>query len=374
MSSTTPGTRAPRRLRALTGVLMTASTVVAMGGAAGAVAGSAPAFASVSAHATSATTANPKIICVKRTAVKPPPRGVLKAVPLRGVGAQGRASAASVRLRPVCPPGKVPLLRPFIRHLPKGNPSRPGAIRGTGGPSGSMRPAGPPCAGVVYQSSPTWCYYYAGASYLWQDQGGGHTVRIENPVVVGGGHSLEELSVQGGKGDGNIVELGWIVNGGTNYPQLFVFHWLGWNPTCYNCDFVQYSGTYFPGMDLKPLVGKQVYNGWVYYQGNWWAWFNDQWLGYFPGSIWGGTYAASNLTQWFGEVATQNGLPPKTQMGDGLFAGNPGAAPMSTLCNVDAAAWVCYYYDKQTLYQTDPTYYTIAHTGFGSVRLGGPGT
>jgi hypothetical protein len=369
--STTGSTRpAPLGLRALAGALITAGTVIGLAGTAVATTGSPSAYASAKA-ATSSVTAATKIICVKRTAVKPPPLGVLKAKPVAGVGASSAASPASVKVKAVCPAGKVPSLRLFIQHKPKGNPERPGR-RGSAG-SGSMRPAAA-CDGIVYQSSPSTCYYYAGASFVWQDQGGGHTLKIENPKVVGAGHSLEELSVQGGSGDGNIVELGSIVFGGTNYPQLFVFHWLSWNPTCYNCDFVQYSATYFPGMNLTPFVGKQVYNGYVYYKGNWWAWFNDQWVGYFPGSLWGGTYSASNLTQWFGEVATSNGIPPQTQMGDGLFAADPAAAPMSTLCNVDAAAWVCFYYDKQTLYQTDPKFYTIAHTGFGAIRLGGPGT
>jgi Neprosin len=370
-STTAPARPAPRRVRALAGALITAGTVITLAGTA-AAAGSAPAYASAKTPASTATPAT-KIVCVKRTAVKPPPKGVLKARPVVGAGSSPEASPASVRVKAVCPSGKVPSLRPFVRHLPKGNPDRPGRIRAGSAGQSSMRPAAA-CDGVVYQSSPSWCYYYAGASYLWQDQGGGHTLQIENPKVVGAGHSLEELSVQGGTGDGNIVELGSVVYGGTNFPQMFVFHWNNWNPSCYNCDFVQYSGTYFPGMNLSPFVGKQVYNGYVYYQGNWWAWFNDQWVGYFPGSLWSGKYAASNLTQWFGEVATQNGVPPQTQMGNGLFASNPGAAHMSTLCNVDAAAWVCFYYDKQTLYQTDPAYYTVLHTGFGSIRLGGPGT
>jgi len=193
--------------------------------------------------------------------------------------------------------------------------------------------------------------------------------------VTGGGHSLEEMSVQAGKSDGNIVEIGSLVTYPDPRPRLFVFHWIGWSPTCYDgCGWQQYSGTYYPGMDLSSLVGHQVYNGYVYYKGNWWAWFNDQWLGYFPGSLWNGQFQTSQQVQWFGEVATNNGVPPLTQMGDGLFAANPSAAPMSTLCDVNVAAWLCFYYDQQSEYQTDPKFYSIAHTGFGAIRLGGPGT
>jgi hypothetical protein len=31
------------------------------------------------------------------------------------------------------------------------------------------------------------------------------------------------------------------------------------------------------------MVGESFYNGHVYYQGYWYAWFNDQWLGRFSG-------------------------------------------------------------------------------------------
>jgi len=47
---------------------------------------------------------------------------------------------------------------------------------------------------------------------------------------------------------------------------------------------------------------------------------------------------------------------------------------MSTLCDVNAAAWVCFYYDQQSLYQTQAKFYGVLHTGFGAIRLGGPGT
>jgi hypothetical protein len=48
--------------------------------------------------------------------------------------------------------------------------------------------------------------------------------------------------------------------------------------------------------------------------------FDDQWLGYFPGTEWDNSYTKSALLQWFGEVASQNGVPPRTQMGDGVLA------------------------------------------------------
>jgi hypothetical protein len=133
------------------------------------------------------------------------------------------------------------------------------------------------------------------------------TFLVERPSAAGAlGHSLSEISLQGGAGNGNIVELGWIADTVAypdGQPHLFVFHWLNWSPTCYNaCNWQQYSSTYFPGMSIGALVGRSVYIGYVYYEGNWWAWFDNQWLGSFPGSEWGGAYSKASLIQWFGEV------------------------------------------------------------------------
>ena len=65
---------------------------------------------------------------------------------------------------------------------------------------------------------------------------------------------------------------------------------------------------------------------------------------------------------------------PLTQMGDGQFPSKPTAAAMTTLCYVNAAAWVCYYNNAQSAGATDTNYYDIQnHTSFGAARYGGPG-
>ncbi|MEP7326302.1 MAG: neprosin family prolyl endopeptidase [Gemmatimonadota bacterium] len=223
------------------------------------------------------------------------------------------------------------------------------------------------------------CYYYGSAAQRRDADGGGMTATVERPAYDnsgGSGHTLNELSVQGGTGDGNIIEIGWNVSTDqyTNgNPHLFVFHWKDWVPTCYDgCGFVQYSGTYFPGQDIAALVGRQVYIGYVFYQGNWWAWFDNQWLGYFPGTEWPNGYSRSALTQWFGEVATRNGVPPKTDMGNGAFPATTSAASMQTLCDVVAADWVCWYRDQQLLIAT-AVLDDISRIAFGAARYGGPG-
>ncbi len=153
-----------------------------------------------------------------------------------------------------------------------------------------------------------------------------------------------------------------------------MFHWKNWQGTCYNgCGWQQYSNTYYPGQNIGSLVGREIYIGYVFWKGNWWAWFDNQWIGYFPGSEWNNGYTKSALIQWFGEVSSENGVLPKTQMGDGILPPAPKAAHMLTLCDVDAAAWICWYRDQQSLTATVPNYYDIQHVGFGDTRYGGPG-
>ena len=344
--------------------------------------------------------------CMQRSAkADPPPR---LSPNFRARGKVREKKYYPINLRPICPQGQVAIpssTKHFKPEDQKGNPLL-GNIRDRRtfekNPAEvirrSLRPfkqvywkgrgelekhhaVGPmpqaACDGVAWFGS---CYYYGTAAFTRQADGGGMTMSIERPAYVSGpdgGHTLNEIAIQGGAGNGNIIELGWNLSSdqyGDSDPHLFVFHWINWGPTCYDgCGWQQYSGTYFPGMNLNQLVGRQVYVGYVFYQGTWWAWFDNQWLGYFPGSEWGGAYTRSELIQWFGEVSSSNGVPPRTDMGNGRFPADPAAATMFTLCDVDAAAWVCWYRDMQNLGATVPAYYDIARTGFGATRYGGPG-
>ena len=357
----------------------------------------------------------PATECIDRPkGVQPPPKR-LAPVPRPRKGKeyskeQVRPPASTLQMNSVCPEGKVPVIKAFATALGKGNPllgpdpaqeilNLEGAQRGEfirrrvrsvdevykkpsqSQQEGGTPPPGPPgapaCDGVPSFGS---CYYYASAAFSTVADGGGMTESINKPAYVntgGSGHSLNELAVQGGDGNGNIIEIGWLVSTeqyGNANPHLFVFHWKNWNSTCYDtCGWVQWSNTYHPGMDLGSKVGKKVYIGYVFYQGNWWAWFDNQWMGYFPGSEWDGKYTKSTLIQWFGEVASANGIPPKIDMGDGQLPTSAGAASMATLCDVDAKAWVCWYRDQQSLSRTVPKYYDISRISFGATRYGGPG-
>jgi hypothetical protein len=316
-------------------------------------------------------------------------------------------------MEPLCPAGQVPALRqsPQLtapadigRGVLKGNPllrpqsgqtqSQPqspaaagpvlrfGDVYGKRGKNArrqlNVSPPQPQCLGAFRNNA---CFYYGSAGLTRSADGGGMTFSVDRPVYVntgGEGHTLNEISVQGGANNGNIVELGWTVStdqNGDADPHIFVFHWLNWAPTCYNgCGWQQVSNTYYPGQNIAGLVGYEIYVGYVFYGGNWWAWFNGQWLGYFPGTLWQGAFSKAAVIQWFGEVATNNGVPPKTQMGDGVLPPPRTAAHMFTLCDVDAKKWACLIRDQQQLgLPAVARYYDIKRTGHGDTRYGGPG-
>ena len=354
--------------------------------------------------------------CVKRAADLKPPRGAPPS--LRAEGGRKQEFHKAPRPKPVCPEGEVPELTvaPRGRRFPKGNPlfgpyAQPGPAhplsrefmrrnllpfdqvywkrdgRPKGEPAKPMKGSGDaPCDGMSNSGD---CYYYATAGETRTADGGGMTYTIEEPVVDNSGdsgeHSIGQIAVQNDPGNFlDDVEMGWSVSPdqfGDTHPHLFVFHWINmdWNLSCYAnsttpCVWNQYSSTYYPSKDLSELVGQNVYIGWVHYRNAWWGWFNDQWLGSIPDSEWSGAYTKSALIQWYGEVESNNGVPPKIQMGNGEFPSQWTAARMSTLCDVDAEAWVCFYRDQQRSGATRINYYDILnHTSSGEVRYGGPG-
>jgi hypothetical protein len=313
------------------------------------------------------------VTCVRRTASATPP-------PLPHLPAAGQGTG-SVR-QPVCPPGMVPAIKamkPAQAGLVKGNPALGNVVLRQAGPGSVTAPS---CLGLFWYGA---CYYYADARYDPGHNilpttvvGGGMITSIAQPTVVGQGHSLDEIAVEGGSKHDNIVELGWNV-APAQYsdaaPHLFVSHWINGNWVCYDdCGWQQWSNVYYPGQDLSTLVNRDVYLGYVFWQGNWWAWFDNLWLGYFPGSEWSGSFTRATLLEWFGEVATLSGIPPQTQMGTGVLPASSSAAHMSALCEVDAFPGDCWIRNKQSLLTiAPPNWYEIATVGFGATRYGGPG-
>jgi hypothetical protein len=157
--------------------------------------------------------------------------------------------------------------------------------------------------------------------------------------------SLAQMGLSRGAGAAKqTVEVGW--QDFRNYygdfrPHLFVFfttnnyNGYGNNVGGYNTDYsgwVQSSTTLFPGAALT--VGSELYIRVLMYGGNWWVNVNNQWVGYYPGTLFANTGIRNwaNTVQWFGELLdyTPDGLTTQTDMGNGLYAAS-GSAYMRNL-------------------------------------------
>jgi hypothetical protein len=215
-------------------------------------------------------------------------------------------------------------------------------------------------------------YLYAYAHQTGASDGSFAQLTIEQPVLdPADSHTLAEIAVESADNK-QIVEIGWTVDRGVNRgdlaPHLFIFHWVNGAGTCYNgCGFVAVSGaTTKPGQVLP--VGTDPFFGIEHSQGNWWLYYNGEWFGYFPDSLWNGGYTRAGLIQWFGEVAAGSSAPC-TDMGDGKPAANEAAAQFTNVQFVNGPTVA------PGLDVTNKTYYSIAagDDGPSSIRFGGPG-
>lgn len=145
-------------------------------------------------------------------------------------------------------------------------------------------------------------------------------------LATGDYHSLGESAVFNPADNGDIAEVGWTADRGvcsatTSKKCLFIYHWINGAETCYNgCNFVEYNGApnvWDIGDDLTSVFNTNQPTQFVWSGGNLWIAFANEWLGYFPGSEWGGTWTNGfNRVQHFGEIAAGT-TKPCTDMGDG---------------------------------------------------------
>jgi hypothetical protein len=335
--------------------------------------------------------------CTQRPSISAAPPPAPPSPHLENAQGQQGNRASAVSIEPICPEGQIPVLpvapragselkgNPLIR--PERAPAQPMRRRSEsflkfeevyGSATRVRRPERAVCA--LYHGA---CFYYGSAAQRSAADGGGMTILIADPTYINPGaqgHSLDEIAIQGGPNDGNIVELGWIIStdqNGDSDPHIFVFHWVDQKEGCYNgCGWRQFSNKYYPGQNISRLTGQNVYVGYVSYHGNWWAWFDNEWIGYFPSSLWPNGYSKLALIQWFGEVATTNTADfPRIQMGTGILPPSEAAADMLNLCEVDSKQWQCNVRNKQALSRpTASTLYDIKLFGFGNTRYGGPGS
>jgi hypothetical protein len=221
------------------------------------------------------------------------------------------------------------------------------------------------------------CYYGSCYDYVYGQQRSNVTgVSVQmmqaDPQIdpnYGGAHSLQEISLQD-SAQQQTVEIGWTVDRGVNgdaLPHLFVYHWVNGGTSCYNgCGFVQVSTKNTPGEAVT--AGQSAQFAIQFRQGNWWVEYKNDWVGYFPESLWSNTFTTAQVISAFGEVSEASS-PSCTDMGNGLFGTASGSS------------WISSYQLTGTtdapslgLAATTPADYNYGQTTATSFHLGGPGS
>jgi hypothetical protein len=266
-------------------------------------------------------------------------------------------SEASSELPHPCSEGEVPL--PVGYSGPKGSP-------GTRTAPG-LRASTSSVSGITYHYAGVYQYVSgaSGASAQWG--------QFQPTVASTDAHSLGEMWV-GSSDLKQGVEVGWIVDpsfegDGDSLPHLFVFHWVDGNPTCYDgCGWEQVSQSRYPGMVVALTREPQevIYR---YFNSAWWVWYQSEWIGFFPESLWTASFSSAELVEWYGEVA--GAVAPKSQMGDGLLADEANAAFMTSL-QVEDLSGESRLASIVSLKLTDPGAYELSVVDAG-FRFGGPG-
>ncbi len=177
------------------------------------------------------------------------------------------------------------------------------------------------------------------------------------------------------------VEIGWTVSSGQYgdaEPHLFIYAWdcgvgLGYVGQS-SIPWVQYSTTIAPNATL-PHDSKLHAYGVKLYEGNWWFYYDGQWLGYIPPSAWTRSFP-STIEE--GEVGGEVAAPeyePCTPMGSGGRYGTDRRAALVAdvwyqRAGIKTAA-------KLRSYASDPTRYKTGLWRPGRpgsrFRYGGPG-
>ena len=244
----------------------------------------------------------------------------------------------------VCAPGEAP--SPIARFATKGNLHLGQASRPKDGGNAG--------------------YYYSVALQVVTATSASADFTQHAPVVAPNeAHSLAELALISADSF-DIVEIGWIVFAGDPQPQLFVYHWVDNNPTCYNgCGYVQLSTTRYPGMSVD--VDGMPHNYSIAHQdGRWYLGYEGEWIGYFPDELWRGAFVEAAAIEWYGEVASEN-EQPCSQMGAGVFGDAPNAARISAQMVNGLPANAGFGDDNR------PDWYSVGDATPDAFSFGGPG-
>lgn len=216
------------------------------------------------------------------------------------------------------------------------------------------------------------CWYHAGRSEWVVADGAAARLDVERPAVPRGAHSLAEIAVRGARLPKNSIEIGWSVSPtlfGDSEPHLFVHRWIAGEPCTGDCGWRQRGRRWAPGISLTTVVGQPLSVGWQFHRGRWWAFVEEEWIGYFEDEEWASSFRRGRLIQWFGEVFA-SGDPPGIPMGNGRLAEDPGAARFRRLCLIVDGR--CRPFSPSWAEVTRVALYSVAPDDDG-FRYGGPG-
>lgn len=227
-----------------------------------------------------------------------------------------------------------------------------------------------------------YCQY--GTCYYWNTMGddgfaaAGASASLSQPQPVVGAndsHSLAELAVESANQQ-QIIEIGWIVApnvNGDSLTHLFVYHWVNNESTCYNgCGFVSTS-TSNPAGSLVAVKTLGTY-AIQYSNKKWVLTYNGTELGYFPESIWGGTFTKVGMVQAFGEVASSSATKPQTQMGNDSLGTSSKSAYISDFDLINSNSHpTLWYSDVQAPAVYKIGLYNNTCTTSCTMHYGGPG-
>jgi hypothetical protein len=253
-------------------------------------------------------------------------------------------------------------LAPVPRYAPKGRPPIAGETHAPWSPGSHGANAG------------DLEYLYVAVSQGGTHTGGaGATIMQADPALgIGDYHSLAEIAIESADQQ-QIVEIGWTVDAGVNgdvQPHVFAYHWVDGQGTCYNaCGWVQVSPHKRPGMRVKPGEAHRYEIQRVH--DDWWLFYDGEAMGYYPQSLWSGSFQAVGLTQWFGEVSASV-TAPCTQMGNGKPGAHTDATSFTELHLFDTSGTPLLA-AAVTGAVTSPGLYNIGRAMPTSFAFGGPG-
>ncbi|CAN1168559.1 hypothetical protein LINPERHAP2_LOCUS27881, partial [Linum perenne] len=239
-----------------------------------------------------------------------------------------------------CPDGTVAILRSSVTDLPPKKPFN----RIT---SDYKKSDAPKVANAEYATA-----FLPGKDY----HGANAVINLWNPRVESKEFSASQIWVTDGGGSKiESIEAGWMVPTLYPYPTFFIY-WTndGYNTSgCYNlhCSgFILTTTKVALGARIVPFStysGSQkiitVKINQDLKTSNWWLYFQDEQVGYWPGSLFRNLRTSASLLEWGGEIINKNknGLHTDTQMGSGHFPseGYSKAAYFRSLEYVDGGGY-----------------------------------